>query len=582
MTFTEALHAARSGNPDAPVYSVRLACGFTALHLQTFLAAHLRRSLPDRRVQVACGLYGDLAGTVETSANSAETEALAVALEWQDLDARLGYRGAGTWAGATADILSGARTMLDRIGDALLRHPPGIRVAISLPTLPLPPMFLTPGWQVSEAELHLESLLLAFAKAVAGRAAIVNRHRLDMDSAPGARYDFKLDLRSGLPWTVGHADAVASCLARLLAPPAPTKGIITDLDNTLWSGIVGDDGAENVSWSLESHSQLHGLYQNLLASLADQGVLIAVASRNDAETAGAALARPDILLKPDRIFPLEIHWSAKSGSVRRILDTWNIAADSVIFVDDSPMELAEVKAAHPGLQCLLFPGGQDQNGYELLWTLRDLCGKEFVSTDDRLRLDSIRQGAAFRKGTGDEGEKATFLQEAMAIVTVELPPPTAKKRVLELVNKTNQFNLNGQRYTEGDWHRLTSAKDAFVAAIEYEDRFGPLGLIAVVCGTSCNGRLNIESWVMSCRAFARHIEYQCLRILLDRFAATEVAVNFVPTGRNGPAADFARTIIGHEPEGPFEFRRADFEAVCPPLYHRIVLRDGKKSDESVN
>lgn len=270
------------------MYSVRLACGFTTLHLQTFLTAHLQRSLPDRRVHLTGGLYGDVAGTLEASADSPESQALAVVLEWQDLDARLGYRGSGAWAGAITDMLSAARAMLARIGAAILRHPREIRVAVSLPTLPFPPIFHTPGWQLSEAELGLESLLVGFCATLSGRATIVNRHRLDIDSPPGSRYDLKSDLRSGLPWTMQHADAAASALARLLAPPAPKKGIITDLDNTLWSGIVGDEGPDNVSWSTEAHTQLHGLYQNLLASLASQGVLIAIASKNDATTARAA------------------------------------------------------------------------------------------------------------------------------------------------------------------------------------------------------------------------------------------------------------------------------------------------------
>lgn len=285
-------------------------------------------------------------------------------------------------------------------------------------------------------------------------------------------------------------------------------------------------------------------------------------------------------MKPDRVFPLEIHWSPKSGSVSRILEAWNISADSVIFVDDSAMELAEVQAAHPGLECLRFPGAQESGGYDLLWKLRDLCGKEFVSADDQLRLDSIRHGAAFREGAGsdDPGAADRFLAEVNASVTIEIPPARDNKRVLELVNKTNQFNVNGKRFTESEWHELAAAENAFVASVQYEDKFGPLGLIAVVCGTFSSGRIDVECWVMSCRAFARRIEHQCIRVLLDHFQATDVAVNFSPTGRNGPVADFARAIIGHVPDGPFHFTRADFETVCPSLYHQVVLRDGKKSN----
>ena len=141
-------------------------------------------------------------------------------------------------------------------------------------------------------------------------------------------------------------------MARLLAPPAPRKGIVTDLDDTLWSGLAGEIGPEGVSWDLASHSQLHGLYQKLLAALAEEGVLIGVASKNDPAVVERTFEREDLLLRADRIFPVEAHWGAKSGSIERILRTWNISADSVVFVDDSAMELAEVAAAHPGMECL--------------------------------------------------------------------------------------------------------------------------------------------------------------------------------------------------------------------------------------
>jgi len=109
-----------------------------------------------------------------------------------------------------------------------------------------------------------------------------------------------------------------------------------------------------VSWDLAGHHQLHGLYQLLLAALAEEGVLIGVASKNDPASVQQAFLRKDLLVRPNQIFPMEVNWNAKSSSVERILRTWNIGADSVVFVDDSPMELAEVAAALPGIECVRF------------------------------------------------------------------------------------------------------------------------------------------------------------------------------------------------------------------------------------
>src|SRR5262249_30015243 len=156
--------------------------------------------------------------------------------------------------------------------------------------------------------------------------------------------------------------------------------------------------------------------------------------------------REDLLLRPQQVFPVEAHWNAKSGSVGRILEAWNVSADSVIFVDDSPMELAEVAAAHPGIECVLFPGNDYPAGLAMLRLLRDRCGKERVSKDDALRLESIRQGAAFREQVEGGSAPESFLEQIGAVVTFDFAA-AGQPRVLELVNKTNQFNLNGRRHT---------------------------------------------------------------------------------------------------------------------------------------
>jgi FkbH-like protein len=578
MTFTEALKVAAPKQGTAAPYSVLVACGFTPLHLKVFLAAHLQLAMPGRRVEPSVGVFGDISGTVENA--PAGLHGMAIAIEWQDLDPRLGYREGGAWSSAAVnEIASLAQLRLSRLAGAINRHPAGTRIAVSLPTLPLPPAFGAAGWQTAEADLHLESVVNEFALAVAGRATIVNRRRLAEVSPPASRLDLKSDLLTGLPWSLAHADAVGDALGRLLAPPSPKKGIITDLDNTLWKGIVGEVGADKVSWDLAGHSQLHALYQKLLASLAEQGTLIAVASKNDAAIAGEALTRSDLLLKPDAVFPMEIHWNAKSGSVRKILETWNIGAESVIFVDDSPMELAEVGAAFPEIECIRFPEGDYAAGLQMLWRIRDLCGKEKVSAEDSLRLGSIRAASALREVGEHDAE--SFLRDAEAVVEVEFPRGTGAPRILELVNKTNQFNLNGVRYGEQDWRQSCEREGAVLAAVSYSDKFGPLGVIAVIHGALEGKRLRMGCWVMSCRAFSRRIEHQSLRILFDRYGVEEICLEFQPTAKNGPTEEFCRKVAGTE-AGPVIVTKEQFEAVSPPLYHRVVIHDGTKQDRAAN
>jgi FkbH-like protein len=576
LKITEALKILQNAPAGAEAFPVQLACGFTPLHLQTFLAAHLQNAFPGRRVQILTGLYGDLAGTLEQLPGG-EAQAAVIPLEWFDLDPRLGFRQTGGWGPADlADLVVHASAMLQRLEQALDRVTPDIAVALSLPTLPLPPVFHTAGWQSGEAELRLQERLSAFAVCVSRRPhiSVVNRQLLDRESPPAGRYDLKSDLLTGLPYALAHADCAAAALARLIAPFAPKKGLITDLDDTLWSGIVGEIGADAVAWDLESHHAIHGLYQQVLRALAEQGVLIGIASKNDPRIAGDALERKDLLLPPDRIFPVEVHWEAKSGSAARILRAWNIAADSVVFVDDSPMEIAEVQAAYPDMHCLLFPKSDYAAAEAFLRTLRDLFAKPRIGEEDALRLDSIRRNAALRQMTESaSAAPEEFLRQMKARITLDFRGAASDPRTLELVNKTNQFNLNGRRYSESEWRKCLEDPNAFVVSVSYEDKFGPLGKIAVVRGSRSADSIAIDTWVMSCRAFARRIEHHCLKRIFDRFPAQEAHLDFAPTPKNKPTQDFFCTFLGERPGGPFSLSKACFEKSCPALYHEVSILD---------
>jgi FkbH-like protein len=573
VKITEAFQILNSAPATAPAYRVRLACGFTPLHLGKFLGAHLQRRLTDRRVSVVSGLYGDLPGTIEGLARDAAVHALAVVPEWSDLDARLGYRSAGGWGPrAIADILRAVDAALGRIGDALERVPAEIPVALALPTLPLPPLFHTPGCQAGEAEMTLEHSAAKFGLSAARRRGcrVLSAGWLAAVSPHEIRFDFKSDLLTGLPYTLPHASAIASALADLLVPSPPKKGLITDLDDTLWSGILGEVGPENVSWDLGNHHHVHGLYQTLLSAFAEEGALIAVSSKNDPALVEQVFRRGDLLLRAGQVFPVEVNWNAKSASVARILRAWNLAADSVVFVDDSPMELAEVAAAHPGIEVVPFPQGDYAAAYKMLRRLREFFAKSVISVEDSIRLESVRQGAVFQEsGTNGQPAAEAFLEAAEATITFDFDASARDERLLELVNKTNQFNLNGIRYTPADWRLRLALPNSVLVSVGYQDKFGPLGKIAVILGRVEDGNASIDTWVMSCRAFARRIEYCCVKTIFEHYGLKRIDLNFIATPRNVPLQDFLTTATGNRPTGPVSVTRELFEEKCPPLYQSI-------------
>ncbi|MBV8864727.1 MAG: hypothetical protein JO210_04930 [Acidobacteriaceae bacterium] len=156
-----------------------------------------------------------------------------------------------------------------------------------------------------------------------------------------------------------------------------------------------------------------------------------------------------------------------------------------------------------------------------------------------------------------------------ATVVFEFDSSPSNPRTLELINKTNQFNLNGGRVTQAEWQKKMDQLGAFLATVKYEDKFGTLGTIAVLQGCQIGAKLVISTWVMSCRAFSRRIEHQILKKLFKRFRPSTIGAAFSPTAKNTPLQEFFAGILGHTPEAAFEFTEQQFERSCPTLYHRV-------------
>jgi len=573
VKLKEALEILQNPPSDASEeLDVFLACGFTPLHLGSFLAAGLQLRFPDSRVVLSQGLYGDLVGNIERM-QAAGPDFGSVALEWTDFDPRLGIRSLGGWAPETLpDILDNVKSQTDRILAMLERSSKTVPLSVCLPTLPLPPVSYVTGGQASFFDLRLRGLTAEFSARLAEIPSIkiVNPQRLDRLSPPNDRLDVKSDLQSGFPYRLPHASTIAELLVGLIAPHMAKKGLITDLDDTFWRGLLGEVGVDGVSWDLDHHSHIHGLYQQLLSSFASAGVLIAVSSKNDPDLVQQALGREDLLLPSDRLFPIEAGWGLKSESIGRILNAWNIGAGSVVFVDDSAMEQAEVKAAYPDMDCFQFPTDRDQSAYELMEQLRDLFGKETLSHEDTIRMDSVRQMNEFQDAEGKpEGQSDQFLSQAGGEITAGFIKDPLDPRTLDLVNKTNQFNLNGKRLVEGNWRKQLGQVESFLMLVSYQDKFGPLGKIAVLSGNHNSNRLNVDTWVMSCRAFSRRIEHKCLEMLFDKFGVDEIRLDYFPTPRNTPLQEFLAQFPNPEAEEGFLITRKSFNEQCPPLFHKI-------------
>ena len=560
MKLGDALNLVRSLPTDAEPITLYLACGFTPLHLKTLLAAEIWQ-VSHKKAEILSGLYGDLPGSLRRAGLSG-ADFSACIVEWSDFDPRLGLRSLGGWSPVLfPDITETVQRRMLEFEHTVEKVSARVPIALSTPTLPLPPISFTSREEAGSFDLELRACI---ASSAARLARVPNVRVLNVSQPGGhweaaARLDVKSELLTGFPYTLPHAATMAAMLARLMSGLAPKKGLITDLDNTLWKGLVGEVGADGIGWTLEHGAQIHGLYQQLLAALAGAGVLLGAASKNDPAVVETAFARTDLILKKDCLFPIEASWEPKSRLVARILRAWNIGADSVVFIDDSPAELAEVSSSHPGIECLQFPTRDWPAAYRLLEHLRDRFGKSRLLGEDLLRAQSLRRRA------GDNSplplpSYRLFLEEAKPEISIEYCDSAVDPRALELINKTNQFNLNGKRHTHGSLLRHLQSPGGFIMVVSYKDRYGPLGKIAVVCGTRNHNEVHIGTWVMSCRAFSRRIEHRCLEDLFEHFAADQVTLDFQPTERNSPLQEFLANVLGESPFPGCKLTRADFKA----------------------
>jgi FkbH-like protein len=574
MKLIEALEILKQASTEGAIpFEVYMVSSFTPLHLQTFLAAELRKRIPNRSVSISSGLYGDIRGNLTRMAQS-KSDGAAIVLEWSDFDPRLGLRSLGSWdPEVTEDLLNNARQFATFLCTVLRSMPVKFPVSLSSPTLPLPPVSHYPSWHSNKFDLSLKQCVASMLVSISEleNVHIISSDRLDISSPFNRRLDPKSEYASGFPYQIPHASEMAHLHANQLLPLNPKKGLITDLDDTVWLGILGELGVDGVSWDLEHGAQGHGSYQRFLQSLSRTGVLLAVASKNNPQLVDELFRRTDLLLSRNSLYPIEAHWGPKSESVARILKTWNVAADSVVFIDDSPMELAEVKAVHPRVECLLFPKSDAAAILDLQYRLRDLFGKRRITQEDTIRQESIRVAEEFRAVSSNRNVVSdVFLLQAEAELTFHVQKHPLDPRAIELVNKTNQFNLNGKRYTDASWLTYIKQPNTLLVMASYRDKYGPLGKIAVIAGRKEKRTLHVDTWVMSCRAFSRRIEHHCIKELFERHEIEEIVFNFESTPQNGPIQEFLAELLGRAPLAQGRLTRNCFSERGMKTFHKVL------------
>ena len=343
------------------------------------------------------------------------------------------------------------------------------------------------------------------------------------------------------------------------------KALALDLDNTLWGGIIGEDGPDGIELGRETAlGEVYTEFQEYLKLLKDQGILLNVCSKNDHDNALAGLKHEDSVLTPEDFIEIKANWEPKSENLLAMAEELSLLPESFVFVDDNPAERelvsAQTNAAAPDI-------GNPEDYIRVL----DRSGffeVSAVSKEDAQRnamykanIERARQSAAF----SDYGEYLKSLEMEAAIDSF---PSAYIDRIAQLTNKSNQFNLTTKRYTRAEIEEVKN-NDCYIDLCgRLRDKFGDNGVVSVVIGKKTGDILDIELWIMSCRVLKRDMEYAMMDTLVKRALEEGIKVIrgcYYPTAKNGMVKDFY-SLMGFTPVSEDEGHNTVWELEITPSY----------------
>jgi len=356
----------------------------------------------------------------------------------------------------------------------------------------------------------------------------------------------------GGPWLARVAEAVVDLA--LAERPTACKVLVTDLDNVLWKGIIGEDGLDGIEFGATAAGYRHFIFQSLLGKLKREGVLLCAVSRNEQEIALAPFRSGRMPLRENDFLAIVASYHAKSAQIQQLAHQLDLGLDSFVFVDDSPIEVAEVSAALPAVRCVAFPQ-TDAALPTFCNELTHLFAKRVVTAEDGERTELYRRRLASLPPSEASGADLTaFLRGLEMKLTIHDRSADNRTRAVQLINKTNQFNLNGRNVTDEDVARLLALGGrVYTAALE--DQHGSHGEI-LACLVSADGL--ITSFAMSCRVFQRRVEHAFFAWLAHQLNPPR-QLDFVVTPRNAPFQQFlAVSGFGPSAERPVRFDAGQF------------------------
>lgn len=350
------------------------------------------------------------------------------------------------------------------------------------------------------------------------------------------------------------------------------KGLVLDLDNTLWGGVIGDDGVDNIVLGPEeSEGQAYIEFQRFIKKYKQLGIVLNVASKNDEENALAGLRHPDSELGPDDFVCIKANWEPKDHNLASIASELNLLPESLVFVDDNPAERHIVTEQLPGVaapeigEIYQYPGVIDRSGFFEVTSL---------SADDLKRNEMYQENAKRAKLEATFDNYEDYLRSLDMTAIIKPFETVYMARIAQLTNKSNQFNLTTRRFAQSDIEAMAADHRFITLYGKLEDRFGDNGVVSVVIGRMEDMVCHIDLWLMSCRVLKRDMEYAMMDALaqncIDR-GIREIKGYYYPTAKNHMVANF------YNLQG---FTRESVDAVGNTIW-KLNLTDGYEKKNHV-
>lgn len=375
-------------------------------------------------------------------------------------------------------------------------------------------------------------------------------------------YSNKMWYMSSMPYSRDGLNAVSNEIDRILGAAFTTrkKIIVLDLDNTLWGGVIGEDGVDGIELSDHKEGQRYYDFQRQLLEMKNRGIVLGIVSKNNEEDAEAAIRNhPAMLLRDDEFVSRKINWENKALNLKAMEGELNITEGGFIFVDDNPVERETVKGECPDMLVPDFP----EDTTELLSFAEDIwfdyCRPLRVLGED-LKKTQMYQNEAKRK---QELESSLNLDDYIAklemVADIHRMRDAELERVVQLINKTNQFNVTTKRYTQAEVEEIAADPNNAIYVVYSSDKYGDSGLISVIILIGSEVDVRIDTFLMSCRVMGRKLEDVILNELASKYQRKMIG-EFVPTAKNAPVKEL--------------FDRLGFSPVSDDNGHKVYELDG--------